>query len=87
MRTLKFAPGKYTGTTVDLKSLKRKAEREKLVGKSIGYDLRGSYLMNYGTVTGLVGRSLEVNGNVRDLHEFDQIVVLHDRGVSDADLG
>jgi ribosomal protein L35AE/L33A len=74
----KYAPGEYKGTRVDLKSLKRKQEREKLVGKRIGYDQYGSCMMHYGRVTGTWGRSLFVDGSPMDLYEFEQIVILDD---------
>ncbi len=79
-RFRQFAPGEYKGARVHLPDLKRKNEREKLIGKRIGFDRRGSCMLGYGLVTGVVGKALEVNGNPMDLCCFDQIVVLDDQG-------
>lgn len=75
-----YAPGEYKGTAVNLADLRRKEGREKLVGKRIGYDRKGSCLMNFGLVTAVLGTSLEVNGNVIDRNQFTQIVILDDQG-------
>lgn len=80
MRFRQFAPGEYKGTKFDLHGLKRKAERETLLGKRIGYDRRGSCMLHYGRVTGLSGRGLEVDGSAMDANDFEQIVVLDDQG-------
>lgn len=79
-RFRQYLPGEYKGARVYLPVLRSKAEREKLIGKRIGYDRRGSCMLGYGRVTGVVGNGLEVNGSHMDLCEFDQIVVLDDQG-------
>lgn len=83
MSLRKFALGKYDGQRVYLPNLKRAAERKALVGKRIGYDLRSSSMMHFGRVTGTIGKALEIDGSVRDLHELEQVVILNDQGSPD----
>lgn len=48
-RYRQFAPSKFDGERAELRT---KAQRKALVGKRIGYDLRGSCMSHFGRVTG-----------------------------------
>lgn len=76
-----FAPGVYEGKAIYLPSLRQKKFREGLIGKRIGYDLRGSCLMAHARVTGVCGQELVLN-NSDYVHRdrFTQLVILDEQG-------
>lgn len=78
-RFRKYALSDYPGTRLSISELKRKAERQKLIGKRIGFDLASSCMSHIGTVTGSIGREIEIDGNLYSLDEFQQISLLHDQ--------
>lgn len=75
-RYRKYALTEYPGTRLNLNDLKLKANRVALVGKRIGFDLKASSFSHYGTVTGSVGREIEIDGSLYAMDEFEQIAVL-----------
>lgn len=76
-RFRQFAPGDYDGKQVGFKTA---AERKALIGKRIGFDLRGSCMKHYGTVIAVHGREIELENSIIDCSQFEQIVILHDQG-------
>lgn len=76
-RFREYAPSEFDGERA---GIRRKADREKLVGKRVGYDLRGSSMSHVGRVTGPGGRgTIEIGGGLMDVSEITQLVVLNDQ--------
>lgn len=73
MSPRQFAPGEYGGTKVEFDTA---AKRRALIGKRIGYDVRGSCLLHRGTVTDAARRSIEIDGNWYDVPQIEKIEVL-----------
>lgn len=72
-RFRKFAPGEYSGTKVSIRTV---AERRAIVGKRVGFDVLGSCMKHYGTVTAALPNEIEINGRPHSKDEIEQIVVL-----------
>lgn len=72
-----FAPSEFDGVSA---GIRRKADREKLIGKRVGYDLKGSSFSNVGQVTGAGGRgTIEIDEGLVALTDITQLVVLNDQ--------
>lgn len=72
-----FAPSEFDGTPA---GIRRKADREKLIGKRVGYDLERSCMSHVGVVTGAGGRgTIEIGHNAVALTSITQMVVLNDQ--------
>lgn len=76
-RFREYAASEFDGTPA---GVRRKADREKLIGKRVGYDLKGSSFSNVGRVTGAGGRgTIEIDEGLVALTDITQLVVLNDQ--------
>lgn len=76
-RYRQFAPSSFDGEKVELRT---KAQRKVLLGKRIGYDLRGSCMSHYGRITGEGSRyEIEIDGSLTNISSLEQVVVLRDQ--------
>jgi len=68
-----YAPGQYGGIPAPFSTIK---ERRALIGKRVGYDRRGSIMLNRGTVTDAEGRNIKIDDSWFDKNEIEKIEVL-----------
>lgn len=82
MRNIRtYELSKFDGERIALSDLRKKPKRKALVGKRIGYDLRGSFMAHKGTITGEGNRyEIEIDGNMRSIAGLEQVVVLREQG-------
>lgn len=64
---------KFNGTKVNFKTM---AQRRELIGKRVGYDLRGSCMSHYGEVTGTERGEIYIDGNPVNVGSIEQLCVL-----------
>ena len=63
----------FDGTRVEFKTI---AQRRALIGKRVGYDMRGSCMAHYGEVTGAERGEIYIDGSPLNLGSIEQLCVL-----------